>query len=191
MDFSTEKVKEFIDRCHPYFYYEGYGNRDEEIVMYYRLALEDVRQYLESLLYKEVLEGGYTGAGVSLLLPLEDMNIHVGIETAEDIEGMNGKREPGIIYTPIGKIDMYIYKEIIKEDNNPVRMLYESMIWTLSLIRSALSLEPDGLTEEKGILTEDWLRRYDDFMVVDPLELFRFDLLWGYWGDFFKGIVPW
>ena len=190
--FDTEKIKEFRDKCYPFFYYdEPSVEKDEEIRRYYRRALEDVEGYLTALLWKELEEDGCTGAGVSLLLPLGGMHIHVGggmDSVMEDMPPVEERKEPDIMYTPIGRLDFFTYRAVIRDKDNPVKMLYGCLGDFLWVVHGKLALMPDGL---RGILNGGRLRKDEGFVINDPLNLHRYDSLWQGLDEFFRGVSIW
>ncbi|MCM1217806.1 MAG: hypothetical protein NC548_25220 [Lachnospiraceae bacterium] len=162
------------------------AEEDEEIKKYYRLALEEVRDYLTSVLEKEVEEKGYAGAEVSLLLPLGNMDIRVGepsgvSEGGQPIEGSN---VPDIIYTPIGKMDTYTYTAIITDEENPVRILYDYCFGNFyRSVHGTLEGQP---WYKEGYLSFEVLKYYCSIKFNDPLNLYKFDSLWHDLDKFFS-----
>lgn len=186
--FETGKVKEFFGLCCPYYYIgEQDVAKDEEIKRYYSLALEDIEGYLTALLEEELEGGRYTGAGVSLVLPMGNMDIHVGGVPIRVVEGV----EPDYVYTPIGRLDMHTYRAVMKDDDNPVRFFYTKLAIALLNMRDTVfvdgPIELSGKLLECGeILSQEWLRKYDGYRVNDPLGLYRYDSVWLQLEKFFE-----
>lgn len=197
--FETGKIKKLDDYCNPLFYLEALvaieldgreeeirkvcQEADEEMKELYRQALEDVQAYLTSVLTREISEKGCTGAGVSLILPLGDMHIHVGREMSGVLEGGQPaaeNNEPDLIYTPIGRMDLYTYTAVINDKDNPVRMLYELMHKTIECMQIMF----------KGVFLSKEVLGQDGFKVHDPLNLYKYERLWLHLDGFLRGEIP-
>lgn len=174
----TENIKKLISADSVY---EGYY--DDEVsganLYRYNCGLLDIKRWLRSVLTRELSESNYEAARVILHLPLEDLEVRVGTEIdvklAEvlpydynKISCSAGqvfeKGTPELLSTLLGEMDIYTYKAILEDKNNPVRLLYQYFI---SMIEKA-----HQITGSSGVLNRAILKEHK---LQDDLMLYRMD----------------
>ena len=113
----------------------------------YKAAREEIRQWLEEVIRREVNEKGGAVLSATLFLPMESLTVRaLG----------SGPRCPEMFYTPIGIMDEYVYNEILK-DGNPVKQLFDFIHEACYAFEMTLVFT----TQEAGrtLITEDLLSK--------------------------------
>lgn len=171
-----EKCREFAE-CMDFV---RVGQRDqlevEKLLYLYTQAVAEVRDWLQSVLCREMSEEGYSSVSVSLELPLETVNVKLNCESVADpierptygyypLERLH-KEPPELLHTPAGRMDRYTYKAIREEEDNPAAMF----LCHLSRLVNHLHM----LAGSEEMLDRDMLQTKG---IEDVLQLYRLDML--------------
>ena len=162
-----DKVDVFRDDA-VLFYWGSSPSRehDKRTLKLYHEALDEVSSWLKDILEREVREKGLGGASARIYFP-EDLVVRV--------EG-TGRGYPETFKTPVGEIDEYTYKAIIRTPDNPAKKLLDY----LKEGSYAFEVSIADACRERGctMITKELMQACN---LQDPLHLHRmFPMLYEY-----------
>ncbi|MCM1058285.1 MAG: hypothetical protein NC517_11855 [Firmicutes bacterium] len=168
---SRGSVESFTEKALPFYQSEERDvKKDEETLALYNGAVEESLSWLCGVLRRDILENGYEEVSAVLELPSGAREITVKAEEVRAEAPLFFQdesvsvRTPEIFHMPIGDLDLYTFNQIVWEQGNPVRLLFEHLSAVLTSMRGSLS---HVLAERNQYLvTDEMLKEYKWYDVL-------------------------
>lgn len=180
----NEAMKSFVSECVLIYAKkeEGFSETDENIVVSYQQALDNLTRWLKMVQSADVFYNQGEWTSTTLLLPhccSVSVSANIAFEGVE--RGENFVLNDNLFETPIGTMSDFTYRCITEIADNPVKMFYSF----LSIeVRKAHLIIADRLGEERdGILNDKLLKEAG---LYDVLGISKLDTCVRNIEDFFK-----
>ena len=128
-----------------------YNSGDDAVI---NASLEDafghisfiIDDWMKLVLMMEMLEYGKDSADASLIMPFDTIEYRVEYNVSGVVAENNISKQ---FYTPVGKMDYFVYRCICDIADNPVQIFYRWIKEQCKLAHTLIQLSPDGFVPQE------------------------------------------